>query len=234
MMTSVKQTRWMLLAAWMALAAAGAFGKSKHELQTREEYLARVQQQQVAPTEKASMGGLWTAGGRFTDLSTDYKAIHVNDTIVIQVVQSTVAEATGDTETQRQYSAQSAITSLPGKLKTGGVDPLFGANSSTALKGQGSTSSSSKLQTSLAGQVIAVFPNGNMVIEAQREVLLNHERETAVVRGVVRPGDVSPDNTVLSTSLSNLEIELKGKGVVSESTRPPSLVMKLLTRILTF
>jgi flagellar L-ring protein precursor FlgH len=174
------------------------------------------------------------SGGRLTDLSTDYKAVHLNDTVIIQVVQQTISEATGDTTTQRQYSANSAITNLPGKLNTGGVNPLFGANSSTALKGQGSTSSTSKLQTSLAGQVIAVLPNGNLVVEAQREVFLNHEKETAIVRGVVRPGDVGPDNTVISTALSNLEIELKGKGVVTQATRPPSLLMKLFEKILTF
>jgi flagellar L-ring protein precursor FlgH len=213
---------------------APAFAKTKNTLRPREEYLARVEQQQVQMPQPTTLGSLWVSGGRLTDLSTDYKAVHVNDTIIIQVTQQTISEATGDTETQRQYNGNSAITALPGKLNVGGVNPLFGANSSTALKGTGTTSSSSKLQTSLAGQVIAVLPNGNLVVEAQRQVLLNHEKETAIVRGVVRPGDIAPDNTVPSTSLSNLEIELKGKGVVSEATRPPSLLMKLFQKILTF
>ena len=208
--------------------------KKKDPAQTRQEYLERVQQQQVPASETSSPGSLWVSGGRMTDLSTDYKAAHLNDVIVIQVAQQTVAEATGATTTARNVNATSSISNLPGKLKTGGLNPLLGAQSATALKGQGDTSSSSKLQTSLAGQVIAVLPNGNLVVEAQREVMLNHEKETAIVRGVVRPGDVSPDNTVLSTSLSNLEIELKGKGVVTEATRPPSLVMKLLQKLLTF
>jgi flagellar L-ring protein FlgH len=216
------------------LLCGSAFAKPKNTLRPREEYLARVEQQQTLLPQQTTLGSLWVSGGRFTDLSTDYKAVHVNDTIVIEVVHSTVSEATGDTETQRQYTGSSAITALPGKLNTGGFNPLFGANSSTALKGTGSTSSSSKLQTSLAGQVIAVLPNGNLVVEAQREVLLNHEKETAIVRGVVRPGDVAPDNTVPSTSLSDLEIELKGKGVVTTATRPPSLLMKLFEKLLTF
>ena len=214
--------------------AAFASAKPKNTLRSREEYLARVEQQQTISPLASTPGSLWVSGGRLTDLSADYKAVHVNDTVVIEVVQQTTAQATGDTTTGRQYSANSAITNLPGKLATGGLNPLFGANSTTALKGTGSTSSSSSLQTSLAGQVIAVMPNGNLIVEAQREVFLNHEKETAIVRGVVRPGDVGPDNTVASTSLSNLEIELRGKGVVTEATRPPSLIMKLFEKILTF
>jgi flagellar L-ring protein precursor FlgH len=223
-----------LTALLLGVLCASAFAKPKNTLRPREEYLQRVQQQQAINPQVTTLGSLWVNGGRMTDLSTDYKAIHLNDIIVIQVTHQTISEATGDTETQRQLTGNSAITALPGKLNVGGVNPLFGANSSTALKGTGTASSSSKLQTSLAGQVIAVLPNGNLVVEAQREVLLNHEKETAIVRGVVRPGDVAPDNSVQSTALSSLEIELKGKGVVSEATRPPSLIMKLFQKILTF
>ena len=232
-----RNLRWAMLACLACMTYAHATSlplKKKDPAQTRAEYLDRVQQQQVPAPETSTTGSLWVSGGRMTDLSTDYKAAHLNDIIVIQVAQQTVASATGSTNTARNVNANSSISSLPGKLKTGGLNPLLNAQSATALKGQGDTSSTTKLQTSLAGQVIAVLPNGNLVVEAQREVLLNHQKETAIVRGVVRPGDVGPDNTVLSTALSNLEIELKGKGVVTEATRPPSLVMKLLQKILTF
>jgi flagellar L-ring protein precursor FlgH len=55
-----------------------------------------------------------------------------------------------------------------------------------------------------------------------------------LVRGVLRPGDIGPNNTAPSTSLANLEIELKGKGVVSDSIRQPNPVMRLLLRIIGF
>lgn len=224
----------LVIALLLCGSAVTILAKTKVPTNTREEYLARVQQQQAPSNHATTEGSLWTPDGALTSLSVDYKARNLNDTIVIQIVQQTTAEATADTTTQRGINASSAVTALPGKLNTGGVNPLFGANSATALKGQGSTSSTTKLRTSLSGQVIAVLPNGNLVVEAQRMVLLNHQKETAIVRGVVRPGDVTPENTVLSTFLSNLEIELKGKGVVTEATRPPGLLMKILTKILTF
>src|SRR5262249_33810224 len=130
----------------LATAALGssAFAKPKNTLRPREEYLQRVQQQQAIVPQVTTPGSLWVNGGRLTDLSTDYKAIHLNDIIVIQVTHQTISEATGDTETQRQLTGSSAITALPGKLNVGGFNPLFGGNSATSQKGTGTTSSSSK------------------------------------------------------------------------------------------
>src|ERR1700727_1530487 len=127
---------WLIVLACVVVAAA----KPKDTLRSREEYLARVEQQQTLAAESTTPGSLWVSGGRLTDLTSDYKAVHLNDTVVIEVVQQTTAQATGDTETQRQYTGSSAITSLPGKLNTNSLN--FGANSSTALKGTGTTSSS--------------------------------------------------------------------------------------------
>jgi len=212
----------------------GALGKDKpkNSEQSRAAYLAGLDQSSTAPA--ATPGSLWNSDGRLANLSSDYKAARLHDTISILIVQQTTAQASGNSTSQRQYSTSSAITALPGKLKVGGVDPLLGANSAESLKGLGQTSSTSSLQTTLAGEVIAVLPNGNLVLEAHRDVYMNHERETALVRGVVRPGDVSSANTVPSTALSNLEIELKGKGLISDATRRPNVVTRMLQWVVGF
>ena len=222
------------LAVWLFLVPGVTLeGKDHLEAQqTRRDYLARVQQEAEPREVLTSLGTLWVFGGKLTDLGSDYKASHLHDTVIIQVVQQTTASASGNNTAQRALDSQSKITALPGRLKTGGLNPLLGLSSSENLKGQGQTASTSKLQTSLAGQVIAVLPNGNLVLEAQREVNMNRERETAIVRGVVRPGDINADNTVLSTSLADLQIELKGKGVISNATRPPNIVTRLLQKVL--
>jgi flagellar L-ring protein FlgH len=217
----------------VSVPAATGRTKTKSSQELRAQYLERVTQS-ATPAEVPLTGSLWTDSGKLTYLAGDYKASRVNDAIIIQVVQSTTATASGGTDAQRAFDTTSGITALPGRIKVGGVNPLFAANSSSKLKGQGQISSASKLQTSLSGRVLAVLPNGNLVVEAQREVLLNHERETATVRGVVRPGDVSPNNVVLSTALADLEIELKGKGVVSDATRPPNILMRSLQWIFGF
>jgi len=216
------------------VSAPGAFGKdkTKNMEQSRAEYLSRLQQASV--TFAATPGSLWNPAGRMANLTSDYKAAHLHDTITILIVHQTTAQSAGTSTAQRSYAISSAITALPGKLKVSGVDPLLGANSAEALAGQGSGTTTSTLQTSLAGEVIAVLPNGNLVVEAQREVYMNHEHETAVVHGVVRPGDISAANSVPSTALSNLEIELKGKGLISDATRRPNIVTRMLQWVVGF
>ena len=57
---------------------------------------------------------------------------------------------------------------------------------------------------------------------------------TSCLRGVVRPGDIASDNSILSSQMSNLELEIRGKGVVSDGTRQPNIVIRTLLRLLNF
>jgi flagellar L-ring protein precursor FlgH len=63
---------------------------------------------------------------------------------------------------------------------------------------------------------------------------MNNERQKVLVRGLVRPGDVAADNSVLSTAMSDLEIELKGKGVISDANRPPNFLVRWLMKLVNF
>jgi flagellar L-ring protein precursor FlgH len=202
---------------------------------TRADYVARMQQQISSPPAEVSLGSLWIPNGALTNLQADYKASRLNDLVTIVVVQRTTAQATGNVGTQRDFNTTSGISGLAGHISvTSGLSNLFTAQSSTKLKGAGSTDASTTMNTNLAGQVIAVLPNGNLVIEAERMVAINNQKETMLVRGVLRPGDIRPDNSALSTVLSNLEVELKGKGVVSDATRPPNPLVRALLWVIGF
>ena len=218
----------------LSLNAGAAKLVSHSSQQTREEYIARIQQQTPTVSSDTPVGSLWVNGGALTNMQTDYKASRLNDLVTIIVLQNTTAQATGNTSSQRDFNTTSGITGLAGHISTSGISNLLTANSSTKLKGSGSTDASTVMKTNLAGQVVAVLPNGNMVVEAQRMVAINNQKETMIVRGVLRPGDVGPDNTALSTSLSNLEIELKGKGVVSDANRPLNPLMRALLWVIGF
>jgi flagellar L-ring protein precursor FlgH len=76
--------------------------------------------------------------------------------------------------------------------------------------------------------VVAILPSGNLVLEAEREVFMNNQHEHIIVRGMIRPGDIGPSNIVTSTALSNLEIEMKGKGIISDGVRPPNAITRAL------
>ncbi len=194
--------------------------------QLRADYIQRLQEQTMPDNDAKSIGSLWVPGAVLGDLSSDYKARGLNDVVVVQVAVQTTAAQSGSVDSSRQFSTSSGITGLVGAASTRGVNSLLNAQSNTALKGSGQTASNTTFSTSLTGQVIAVLANGNLVIEAERQIFMNNQHENLVIRGVVRPGDISSANTIPSTSLSNLEIELKGKGIISDSIRSPNPITR--------
>ena len=212
-------------------AAAREKSKPKKSL---DEYLERLSSTSAVDAVPTSPGSLWTDQGRLADLASDYKARQVGDLVTILVVQSLQATNTGNVATDRSFKASSGIDALAGHIRTSGVENIFSPRSSQTLQGKAQASSSSTLRTSLTGRIVAVLPGGNLVVEAEREIVMNNERQTILVRGVVRPGDLAPDNSVPSNAVANLELEVKGKGVVSEGTRPPNVFTRWLLRLVGF
>ena len=225
----------LLVVAITPFAASQKTKKRKNNSQQiRSDYISRLQQLDGHTVSETTVGSLWTQGNTLGDLSTDYKAHRVNDTIVIVVAVQTTAAQSGNSSYQRTFQTTSGITGLAGGVNTNALNPLFAANSSTALKGAGATDSKTTFQTTLTGQVIEVLPSGNLVVEAQRRIFMNNQHEDVTVRGVVRPGDIGPSNIVSSTQLSNLEIEMKGKGIIADSTRPLNPITKAILWLVGF
>jgi flagellar L-ring protein precursor FlgH len=164
----------------------------------------------------------------------DYKASRVGDLVTISVAQNLSASSTGNVATNRSLSASSGISALPGHLKTTGVANLFSPSSTQALSGKAQATSQTSLSTILTGRVGAVLGNGTLVVEAERQITMNNQHETVVLRGLVRPGDLDAANTVTSNSVGDLEVEVKGKGIISEGTRPPNPIVKWILRVVGF
>jgi len=224
---------------WCSIAAPNLWGSSKKPKnspeQTRANYISLLQEHGVPAQSDRTVGSLWSpSGNALGDISGDSKAKRLYDTIVILVAVQTTAAQSGDSSYQRTFQTSSGITGLAGQINTKGLNPLFNANSATQLSGKGATDSNTTFQTSLTGQVIAVLPSGNLVVEAQRRIFMNNQHEDVTIRGVVRPVDVSSSNTVASAALSNLEIEMKGKGIIADSTRPLNPITKAILWLVGF
>ncbi len=212
---------------------ACASNKDKNSAQLRAEYVSRLQHQYTGSTETHTLGSLWSDQASMSDISSDYKAFRLNDTVTILVGVQTTAAQSGTVDSERTFATNSAVTGVMGRTPSA-TNPLFSANSSSALKGQGSTASNTTFTTSLTGQVVGVLPNGALIVEAERKVFMNNQHEDVIVRGMIRPGDIGPGNTVLSTALSDLEIEMKGKGIISDGVRPPNFLTRAIQWLLNF
>jgi flagellar L-ring protein precursor FlgH len=237
MLPKSTRLRRTALLALFGLCSAFAFSLSAHSPDSksterlRAQYIARLQF--TPTTEEHTVGSLWSPESRLGDFNADYKALHLNDTITIQVGVQTTATQSGTVDSERSFTSSSAITGVLGRAPAS-TNPLLSGSSSSALKGQGSTASNTLFQTTLTGRVIAVLPNGDLVVEAGRKIFMNNQHEDVIVRGMIRPGDIGPNNTVLSTALSNLEIEMKGKGIISDGVRRPNPITRAILWLFNF
>jgi flagellar L-ring protein precursor FlgH len=196
-------------------------------------YLERVKAdtQSIQPTA----GAIWTDSGRLTRLNSDVRAMRPHDLIAVVVSESLTASTDGTVKNQRATAANSAITGLIGAVKTSSaLTNLLAQTSSNSLNAAGSSATNSSLTTTFGGQVIEVLPNGMLVIEAARQVEFSQQTQTIVLRGLVRPEDISQQNEVLSTAISSLELEVKGKGIVNDYTRRQNPLVRFIQSILVF
>ena len=218
----------------LLLLTTGWLNASKRDSQkdSLAKYLARVQMGQP-PAPALSLGSVWVDAGRMASLSADYKAMATGDLITIVVVQGVTSSNAGAVSTARTLTSSSNIDSVP-VLGTGGAQSLLGLHSSDSLSGKSQASSATSVTTTLAGRVVAVLASGNLVVEAERVINMSHEKQTIVLRGIVRRGDIGPNNTVASNTIGDLELEIKGKGVISDGVRPPHPVLRAILRILNF
>src|SRR5437763_976607 len=112
-------------------------------------------------TQLSSPGSLWSPASRLTELGSDIRASQIDDLITILVAESASAVAQGTTKTQRQSSAKSSVNALGGVTRaTGPWANLANLSTTTQLDGQGATTRSTQLNTTLSARITNVLPNG--------------------------------------------------------------------------
>jgi len=196
-------------------------------------YIDRVRAQHAA--EVSTTGSIWSAEGRLVRLGTDPKAVRMHDVVSIVVIESLAASTDGQVKNVRASNASSSVTALFGALKaSNSLQNLVGQNSSSGLTAQGQSTTNSSLATTFGGEVVDVLPNGMLVVQATRQLTFSQQTQIIKLRGQVRPEDVSAQNQVLSTAMTDLELEVTGKGIVSDSTYRQNPLVRWLEKLLVF
>lgn len=159
----------------------------------------------MSPVSQAA--SLWNDGG---GLFTDRKAHAVGDAITIIISESSSAKRTGDTS-----NGKSSNVNLAGG--TGKLDfiPALGATYSDQFKSGGSVSNTNSVTARITVQVTEVKPNGYLMVSGKQSIKQGSDEQKITITGMIRPDDITPDNTVLSTFVSNAEIKIDGKGPLS-------------------
>lgn len=174
---------------------------------------------------KREDGSLWSEGHHQL-LYADLKAKNVGDIVTINIVEKATASKNAETKTDRESGLEASWSGLFELITQGwkihktpiGTDQQI--NFKNSFDGKGETTRSSYMSAYITARVIHVLPNGNLVIRGSRQVKLNNEDQFIFVQGVIRPEDISSNNTVLSTYIADAVIELTGSGVISDKQRP--------------
>ncbi len=158
-------------------------------------------------------------------LFADQKATRVGDAITILVVEASSASNDAKTTASRQSGLS---LSSSGKVSSSNL-PDVGVNVGTgnSFQGEGGTSSHGSVQARLSARVDSVLPNGNLMIDGNRTIIINGEEQIIKISGVVRPSDIGADNAVFSYNISDARIVFEGNGIVSRA-QGPGWITKLL------
>ncbi|MFC1822938.1 flagellar basal body L-ring protein FlgH [Thermodesulfobacteriota bacterium] len=182
----------------------------------------------VKKTDPKSRASLWNETTS-RDLFQDLRAYRVGDLVTINIVETSKASKKANTKTSRQSSIDAGISNAMGwetKLGKLGIpaalnnENLFKASLKNNFDGSGETSRDESMTASITASVLEVLPNGALIIKGSREIKVNNENQRITLSGLIRPVDISPDNTILSSFVANAKIEYTGSGPVSDKQRP--------------
>lgn len=152
------------------------------------------------------------------------KQFQKHDIITIIVRNQKRFEADGDLESRKKFELTSELENFF-KFLDGGIGaavfsrgkPSIDYKFQSRIKNEGDTTREDTFTTRVSGEIIDIKPNGNLVIEAAGRIKHDEEVALVTVTGTIRSADVTPDNTVLSTQVADLNIEVKNQGAVRDA-----------------
>ncbi|MCU0953063.1 MAG: flagellar basal body L-ring protein FlgH [Hyphomicrobium sp.] len=190
----------------------------------------------VDRSRPVSRGSTWQDSA--ATLVQDPRAERRGDVLTITINMQDRASLDSSTERSRD-ATRSMSTSLDYLLNLFGIsregtgEINFDAEGATSAQGKGTTEREEKLNLRVAAVVTERLPNGNLVVSGSQEVRVNYELRIVHVAGIVRPRDISPDNTIPYEKIAEARISVGGRGRAME-VQQPAWGQQILDQVLPF
>jgi flagellar L-ring protein precursor FlgH len=140
------------------------------------------------------------------------KAYRVGDMVTVVLDESLDADTTTKNTASRKNIAGAGGLFLSDDMQE---------ENEISSSGSGVIDQSATLQGTMTAQVVEVYPNGNLLIRGEKIVNFSVGSEVVQVKGIIRPQDIAPDNTVQSKRLASAQITYKGVGQNANAQRIP-------------
>ncbi|WP_085444874.1 flagellar basal body L-ring protein FlgH [Magnetofaba australis] len=230
-----KSAAYQMMIAASALALLSGCGTITRASQRPAAPVSMVRAQ--APEVMApNKGSIWQSAQR-NALFTDNKARSVGDILTVNIAETINATKSSNTTLSKNDESKTSLGGLFGltaALQAGGLSKFTDSatiKSENTHEGEGEVTRSGNFTGSIACVVTEVLPNGYFRIEGRRDITLNNDNEFIILSGIVRPDDISPDNSISSQMIADARIEFSGEGDISNQQKP-SWTYQLLTAAL--
>ena len=231
-------TAFLILSCVLASLCGCAGNRNNIEYQMEKMAAKQMMIPQSYPEASVSQeGSLWQTNSSLNGMFIDVRARNIGDIVTVRIDENAKASNKANTETERNSSLEAGIEKLFGledwwqndilNNVPGGwpeIDP-FGnpsiqGNMKSDFEGDGETSREGSLDAFITCRVTDVMPNGNLKIVGTREVMVNYENQMIILSGIIRPRDITENNVIMSTFISDAKIAYSGSGVVNDRQRP--------------
>lgn len=178
----------------------------------------------IFPALPVSAESLWVDGSPSAVMFTDRKARMVGDLITIIVSETTSAVRSGTATNTKDTTTTANAGSLWGSLTSILGFPSQPATAATmtnndSFKTSGALSNKNAVTARITVKVTEIKPNGNLVVSGTSTVKDHGETQMITVSGLVRPDNITPDNTVLSSNVADANVQVNGQGPITNKQR---------------
>jgi flagellar L-ring protein precursor FlgH len=154
----------------------------------------------------------------------EQRELRIHDIITVLVDYRTSMLSEGDAENRRTASINAALLDWVG---FDGKDLFNAPMESGDLRINGKLNSQYRAESDMelrdamtfriAAEVVDIRPNGNLVIQSQREIRNNEEVWQQSLTGVISRQSIGPDRTVRSDEIHELHIDKQERGFINDS-----------------
>jgi flagellar L-ring protein FlgH len=180
---------------------------------------APVQPANLMPPAQNS-GSIYQSGYDMR-LFEDNKAMRVGDVLTIKLQELTQAKKADDLNTKKDIDVLASAPTVMGFATSAltGNDSAVELAAKRDFKGQGKANQSNSLIGDISVTVVELLPNGNLKVRGEKRVTLNQGDEYVRLSGIVRPVDISPDNTISSDKVADATIMYIGEGAMADASK---------------
>jgi flagellar L-ring protein precursor FlgH len=148
----------------------------------------------------------------------DPRAMKPGDVLTINISINDKASVGNNTDRKLEGTVKNSWSM--GTSGTGTFSGNFNTDSSSEANGTGNIDRSEKIQVSVAAVVTRILPDGNLLVSGSQEIRVNYEMRQVYVAGIVRPRDISKDNTISYEKIAEARISYGGRGRLMEVQQP--------------